>query len=185
MGKKQRQLQKQQKEEEKQRKIQAEKKREQDQRLALLRAANDENSKKLDEQARKQREREAEMDKKLQEPRETLRVPSTAPVRRRPPPNQADKDKTDIRAWRRPQRDNENSQQSHVDVKNWRNGRNEDQRPRTGNDRPSNQHSGESSSSTFWKSKTHPTYETRDSPRSGPNTLDQWRQPDDSNNWRT
>ncbi|CAF5098229.1 unnamed protein product, partial [Rotaria magnacalcarata] len=39
--------------------------------------------------------------------------------------------------------------------------------------------------STFWKSKTHPTYETRDSPRSGPNTLDQWRQPDDSNNWRT
>ncbi|CAF5168756.1 unnamed protein product, partial [Rotaria magnacalcarata] len=57
--------------------------------------------------------------------------------------------------------------------------------PRTGNDRPSNQHSGESSSSTFWKSKTHPTYETRDSPRSGPNTLDQWRQPDDSNNWRT
>ncbi|CAF1604814.1 unnamed protein product [Rotaria magnacalcarata] len=153
MGKKQRQLQKQQKEEEKQRKIQAEKKREQDQRLALLRAANDENSKKLDEQARKQREREAEMDKKLQEPRETLRVPSTAPVRRRPPPNQADKDKTDI--------------------------------PRTVNDRPSNQHSGESSSSTFWKLKTHPTYETRDSPRIGPNTLDQWRQPDDSNNWRT
>ncbi|CAF5229126.1 unnamed protein product, partial [Rotaria magnacalcarata] len=57
--------------------------------------------------------------------------------------------------------------------------------PRTVNDRPSNQHSGESSSSTFWKLKTHPTYETRDSPRIGPNTLDQWRQPDDSNNWRT
>ncbi|CAF1686937.1 unnamed protein product, partial [Rotaria magnacalcarata] len=70
--------------ERKQRKIQAEKKREQDERLALSRAANDANNKKLGEQARKQREREAEMDKKLQEPRETLRVPSTAPVRRRP-----------------------------------------------------------------------------------------------------
>ncbi|CAM4740138.1 unnamed protein product [Rotaria magnacalcarata] len=177
--------QKQQKEERKQRKIQAEKKREQDERLALSRAANDANNKKLDEQTRKQREREAEMDKKLQEPRETPRVPPTAPVRRCPPPNQADIDKTDTRVWRRPQWVNENSQQSHVDVKDGRNSRNEDQRPRTGNDRPSNQHSGESSSSTFWKSKTHSTDETRDSSRSGPNTSDQWQRPDDSNNWRT
>ncbi|CAF1481215.1 unnamed protein product [Rotaria magnacalcarata] len=89
------------------------------------------------------------------------------------------------RVWRRPQWGNENSQQSHVDVKDGRNSRNEDQRPRTGNDRPSNQHSGESSSSTFWKSKTHPADETRDSPRSGPNTSNQWQRPDDSNNWRT
>ncbi|CAF3534916.1 unnamed protein product [Rotaria socialis] len=259
--KKQKQLQKQQKEEEKQRKIQAEKKRKHDEQIALSRAANDEKNKKLDEQARKQREREAEIDRKLQESLETSRVAPTASVRRTLPPNQADKDKTDNRLWRRPQRDNENSQQSHADVKDWRNSKNEDQRPRgtndrrfdepsmnkgsssdswkpksrpdqqnrddrrgppssqqqaspssaerwpernsetvgkwqtiekkrpnparTDNDRPSNQRSGESSSSTFWKSKTHPTDETRDSPRSGPNTSDQWRRPDDSNNWRT
>ncbi|CAF5229025.1 unnamed protein product, partial [Rotaria magnacalcarata] len=40
------------------------------------------------------------------------------------------------RVWRRPQWVNENSQQSHVDVKDGRNSRNEDQRPRGTNDRP-------------------------------------------------
>lgn len=58
-------------------------------------------------------------------------------------------------------------------------------RTRTDNDRPSNQRSGESSSSSSWKSKSRPTDEMRDSPRSGFNQQDNRRRADENSNWRT
>ncbi|CAF2376275.1 unnamed protein product [Rotaria sp. Silwood2] len=59
-------------------------------------------------------------------------------------------------------------------------------RSRTDNDRPSNQRSGESSSSGSWKLKARTTDETRDSPRGGAaNPSDSWRRADENNSWRT
>lgn len=90
--KRQKQLQKQQKEEDKKRKVQAELKRQEDERLAKLRAVNEEQNKKLAEQARKQREREEEIERKLKERDAALNTSSTT---RRPAPHHVEKDKTD------------------------------------------------------------------------------------------
>ncbi len=59
--------------------------------------------------------------------------------------------------------------------------------PRNENDRPSQQRTGESSSSGVWRPKSHVPDETRDNIRNGPNpnSSGSWGRPDDNSNWRT
>ncbi|CAF3565231.1 unnamed protein product, partial [Rotaria sp. Silwood2] len=134
---KEKQLKKQRKQQEKQRQIEAEIKRKEDERLALVRMANDEKNKKLAEQARKQRELEEEIDRRLQAEKEAAHTP-TAPSggSRRVGPtstsHQQDKDRTENRPWRRNIREtdeNQSSQAASNDI--WRT-RNDEQRPRVG-----------------------------------------------------
>ncbi|CAF3804580.1 unnamed protein product, partial [Rotaria sordida] len=163
--KKQKQLEKQQKENEKQQKIQAELRRQEVERLAKMRAETEEKNKKLDEQAKRQRQREEEVERKLQEEREASRTTST--TNRRSTTNYQDKDKTDSRPWRRPQRDNEDTpSSSYADSKDsWRN-RNEDQRPRGGNDRRLEEPSmNKGASSDSWKLKSRTDQQNRDDRR--------------------
>ncbi len=58
--------------------------------------------------------------------------------------------------------------------------------PRSDNDRPSQQRSGESSSSSgAWKPKLRVTDETRDNVRSAPKPPENWGRSDENNSWRT
>ena len=75
---KERKSKQQRKLEEKQQKIQAEFRRKEKERLELLRIANEEKYGKLDDQARKQREREAEIERKLQADKDRLHSMTTS-----------------------------------------------------------------------------------------------------------
>ena len=112
------------KELEKQVKIEAERKRQEAERLALARAEAEERKRKFDEQTRKQRERDEEIDRKIQEQKEATR--SSSNMQRRPPSHYLEKDKTAgfvssnfkflfiknnfDRLWRRSNRENDDDQ---------------------------------------------------------------------------
>jgi len=57
--------------------------------------------------------------------------------------------------------------------------------PRTDNDRPLQQRSGESSSSGVWRPKSRVPDESRDNIRSSPNSSNNWARSDENTNWRT
>lgn len=62
-------------------------------------------------------------------------------------------------------------------------------RPRTGNDRPSQQRSDESSSSGAWRAKARPAGEQSDEPRNsgrpGQQSSENWGRSDENTSWRT
>ena len=57
--------------------------------------------------------------------------------------------------------------------------------PRTDNERPPPQRSGESSSSGAWRPKSRVPDESRDNNRPAPPSSDSWGRSDENSNWRS